>query len=448
MRRRLVHLTSALIATAALASGVSGQGLPAPTTTPESLGFSRERLGRLDATMQKAVDDKEVAGVVTLVLRRGHTVQLKAFGMADRENNMPMRTDTIFRLASTSKIITTVALMQLAEQGQLLITEPVSKYIPALKNMTVAVPAPPGAPATAPAFTLVPAKRQISLHDLLTKTPGIAYASGPTKSLYEEAGFHDWYFADSPVPMCAMIERLGKLPAHAQPGERWMNGYTADILGCVIEKVTGMTLWDYERTHIFEPLKMSDTQFFLPKSKASRLAAVYIVGANGALKRADGKWTEGQGEYVEGQGPGVAFSGGAGLTSTISDFGRFLQMLLNGGELDGVRIVSRKTVELITANHVGGIYKSGTMGFGFNVEITTQPGGADRLGSLGDWGWSGAYFPRFVVDPSEKMVSVFMAQLTGYGRSGMHDRFLDLVYQGLIDSAPEPRVRMKSSASR
>ena len=433
-----------------LAVGVVTQSPPAGG--PESVGFSRERLARLDAVMQKAVDDKEVAGVVTLVQRKGHVVQFKAFGMADREKNIPMKTDAIFRLASASKIITSVATMQLMEEGKLLVTDPVSKFIPALTNMTVAVPAPLNAPAGTPPFTLVPAKRQITIHDVLTKTPGIAYASEQTQSLYDAAGFHQWYFADSTVPMCTMIEKLGKLPAHAQPGEKWLNGYTADILGCVIEKITGMTLWEYEWTHLFQPLKMVDTYFFVPKEKAQRLATVYRPDGTGRLARADGQYTEGQGAYIEGQGPGVAFSGGAGLTTTAADFGRFLQMMLNGGQLDGVRIISPATVEFMTATHVGKLYKNGSMGFGFQVEVTTEPGGADRLGSVGDWGWSGAYFPRFVVDPARQTVSIFMTQLNGYGgggRSGLHDRFLNLVYQALVDEGKAtPTPRISDSAAR
>jgi CubicO group peptidase (beta-lactamase class C family) len=287
---------------------------------------------------------------------------------------------------------------------------------------------------------VVPAKRQITVHDVLTKTPGIAYPSGPTRSLYEEAGFHQWYFADMNVPMCTMIERLPKLPFHAQPGEYWTNGYTADILGCIIEKVSGQSLAEYERIHIFQPLKMNDTQFFLPRAKESRLAAVYTTKSGGGIKRADGKWTEGQGEYFESNSPAVAFSGGAGLTTTASDYGRFLQMLLNGGQLEGVRVLSRKTTELMFANHTGQLYRNGQMGFGFNVEVSIEPGSADRLGSVGDWGWQGAYFPRYLVDPVEQTVMLFLAQLSNYGGvSDLHDRFTNVVYQALDhdDDAPK-----------
>jgi CubicO group peptidase (beta-lactamase class C family) len=348
-----------------------------------------------------------------------------------------MKTDAIFRLASTTKIVTSVAVMQLMEEGRLLVTDPVSKYIPQFKSTMVAIPAPSNAPPGAPPFTVVPAKRQITIHDVLTKTPGISYPSGPTRSLYEDAGFHQWYFADNTVPMCTMIEKLPGLPFQAQPGDRWMNGYTADILGCIIEKISGQTLDTFMRTRIFQPLKMNDTHFFVPKDKASRLAAVYAATDNGGIKRADGKWTDGQGDYVD--GPRVAFSGGAGLLTTAADYARFLQMLLNGGELDGVRLLSPKTVELMTSNHIGNLYKNGQMGFGFNVEVSIQRGLSDRLGSVGDYGWQGAYFPRFLVDPTERLVAIFMAQLTPYGgASDLHDKFLNGVYQALVKPANKP----------
>ena len=432
-----------------LTAGQSPSSGSLKVSTPEALGFSKDRLARVDGLMQKAVDDHAIAGAVTLVMRRGQVAQLKAFGMADIEKNVPMKTDTIFRLASASKIVTTTALMILVEEGKILVTDPVSKYIPGFRNTTVAVPAPANSPAGTPAFTLVPARRQITIHDVLTKTPGIAYPSGPTRSLYEEAGFHQWYFADLDVPMCTMMDKLAKLPFHYQPGERWTNGYTADILGCIIEKVSGMNLGEFERTRMFQPLNMPDTAFFIPKSKEPRLAVVYAGDRSGGIKRAEGKWIDGQGDYVEGSTPAKAFSGGAGLLTTANDFGRFLQALLNGGQLDGVRILSRKTTELMFTNHTGSLYQDGQMGFGFNVEVSTGPGGSDRLGSVGDWGWQGAYFPRFLVDPQEQTVSLFLAQLSGYGgASNIHDLFTNAVYQAIDDDKAPAREPATTSQSR
>jgi CubicO group peptidase (beta-lactamase class C family) len=317
--------------------------------------------------------------------------------------------------------------MQLMEEGQIRITDPISNFLPGFAKTTVAVPVE----GSSAKYAVVPASRQLTVHDVLTKTTGISYPSGPTESLYEAQGFHQWYFADKSVPMCEMIEKLPQLPFQAQPGERWMNGYTADILGCVIERLSGLNLEQFMRAHIFDPLKMNDTYFFLPKEKVSRLTAVYAALPGGGIKRADGKWTQGQGDYVD--GPRMAYSGGAGILTTASDLARFLQMLLNGGELEGARIISPKTIELITANHVGNIFKNGKMGFGFNVEINIPSGDADRLGSIGDYGWAGAYFPRFLVDPSEHMFAIFMGQLTPYGgASDLHDKFTNGVYQALV----------------
>jgi CubicO group peptidase (beta-lactamase class C family) len=382
--------------------------------------------------MQRYVDEGRIAGMVTLIARRGKIAHFKAYGAADRERGSSMRTDTIFRLASTTKLVTTVAVMQLMEEGRLLVTDPLSKFIPAFKETTVAV-LPSGAVSAGAPYTVVPARREITIHDVLTKTSGIAYPQGPTRSLYEAQGLHQWYFADMDEPMCAVIDRIAKLPFHAQPGERWFNGYTADILGCVIEKISGSNLDKFFSERIFEPLNMRDTHFFLPKDKASRLAAVYAATPDGPIKRAEGRWTEGQGDYID--GPRKAFSGGAGLLSTAADYGRLLQMLLNGGELDGVSLLSPKTVQMMTSNHVGNLYQNGTRAFGFNVEVTLADGHDDRLGSVGSYGWQGAYFPRFWVDPAEQMFAIFLAQLTPYGgASDLHAKFQTLVYQALVQS--------------
>jgi CubicO group peptidase (beta-lactamase class C family) len=401
-------------------------------TNAATVGVSPERLGRLDRVMQQYVDEGRIGGMVTLIARQGQIVHLKAYGNADVEQRRPMKPDTIFRMASTTKIVTTVAVLQLMEEGRLLVTDPVSKYLPGFKNTQVAVLPAPGSKPAAP-FTLAPSKREITIHDVLTKTSGIAYPQGPTRPLYEAEGFHQWYFADKAEPMCVWMEKLPKLPFHAQPGEQWFNGYTSDILGCVVEKVTGMTLDEFFRTRIFEPLGMTDTHFFLPREKVSRLAVVYTPSASGEIARADGPWGAGQGDYVD--GPQKAFSGGAGLLSTASDYGRFLQMLLNQGELDGARVLSPRTVAAITQNHVGTLYRRGELGFGYNVEVVLEEGHGDRLGAAGSFGWQGAYFPRFWVDPVEGLVAVFLAQLSPYGgASDLHQKFDTLVYQAIVQS--------------
>ena len=309
---------------------------PAP---PAAVGLSAERLERLSAVMRQAVDDGRAPGIVTLVARRGRIVHFVAFGKQDVESGVPMARDTIFRIASQSKAVTSVAAMVLIEEGKLLLGDPVSRYIPAFKKTVVRVPPPEGAARDAPGGT-VPAKREITIRDLLTHTSGVSYGSGPLEAQYKAANVLGWYFADKDEPIGAAIERLAALPFEAQPGEKYIYGFSTDILGYVVEKASGQSLDEVFRTRIFDPLRMTDTHFFLPKDKASRLAAVYSL-TDGKIQRAADAGT-GQGDYVN--GPRRCFSGGAGLLSTATDYARLLEMLRNGGELDGVRVLGRKSV--------------------------------------------------------------------------------------------------------
>jgi CubicO group peptidase (beta-lactamase class C family) len=402
---------------AALASPVGAQGLPA--ATPESVGLSGERLHRLSDAMQRAVDEQTIAGAVTLVARRGKVVQFEAYGKLDREKNIPMTKDAIFRIASMSKPITTVAVMMLVEEGRLLLTDPVSKFIPTFKQTTVMEAAGP-----------VPARRPITIRHLLTHTAGISYGTGALEAQYKEKDLYYWYFADNDEPIGVSIERLGSLQFEAHPGERWVYGFATDVLGAVVEKVSGMPLDEFLRTRIFAPLKMNDTHFYLPPDKAARLATVYSGGGDGLVRAPDEG--RGQGNYVE--GPRKSFSGGAGLLSTASDYSRFLQMLLNGGELDGVRLLGPKTVDLMTSNHVGNLYSDGRLGFGLGFEIVEHVGRAGRPGSVGEYGWGGAYYTTMWVDPVESLVVVFMSQLLPIGSATAQAQLRSLVYQAVIQS--------------
>jgi CubicO group peptidase (beta-lactamase class C family) len=398
-----------------------------PATTPESVGLSSERLQRLRTVMQQYVDQGRISGVVTYVARNGRVAQLEAFGKADVEANLPMKKDTIFRVASQSKAFTSVAAMMLVEEGKLGLADPVSRYIPAFKKTTVALPPPAGAVPGSP-VTVVPAKREITIKDLLTHTAGISYGDGPAAALWKAAGIQGWYFADRNEPVAAVVERMAALPMDAQPGEKFVYGYNTDILGVVVEKVSGMTLAEFIQKRITGPLGLVDTQFYLPLAQKDRLAAVYAA-TNGRIERAtDPK--SGQGHYVE--GPRVAYSGGAGLLSTARDYGRFLQMLLNGGELEGVRLLSPKTVELMTVNHVGSLYSEGSLGFGLGFDVTENLGKAGRHGSVGAFGWGGAYHTTYWVDPQERLVVALMTQLLPAGDSDLHSRFRALVYSSIV----------------
>jgi len=400
-----------------------------PTATPESLGMSGPRLERLNSVMQDYVDKGRIAGVATLVLRGGKIAHFETYGKMDVAKNLPMRKDVILRMASMSKAVTTVAVAILLEEGRLLLTDPVSKYLPAFKQTTVAVPPPPGTPGTG-RYGVVPAKRAITIRDLLTHTAGISYGQGSlAEGQYKEAGIIGWYLADKKEPIVPLMERLAALPFDAQPGERFVYGYNTDILGAVVEKVSGMPLDQFFRTRIFEPLKMVDSSFYLPPEKRDRLATVYSATPTGGITRAP-EGGVGQGDYVD--GPRTCFGGGAGLLSTPMDYARFLQMLVNGGELDGVRILSPKTVELMTANHVGSLYNDGAMGFGLGFEVIEHLGRTGRYGSVGAYGWGSAYFQRFLVDPQEKLVAVFYAQLIPADGLDLQEKWRDLVYQAIV----------------
>ncbi|MGD8277876.1 MAG: serine hydrolase domain-containing protein [Gemmatimonadota bacterium] len=405
------------LASAAQASAAAG-----------SLGFSRARLARIDSVMQAYVDQQRMAGVVGLVLRRGAVVWQGAFGWADREAGRHMTTDALFRIASQTKALTSAGVMMLVEEGRIAITDPVSRYLPAFARTTVAVRSDSGR-------AIVPARRAITIRDLLTHTAGISYGTGAlVADLYEPAGLGPaagwgWYFADKAEPVCTTIERLATLPFVAQPGERFVYGYNTDILGCLIERVSGTSLDAFLRTRLFEPLGMRDTYFFVPDSKRDRLTAVYAA-ANGRLERApDGP--RGQGDYLH--GPRTSFSGGAGAVSTAADYARFLEMMRNGGELDGVRVLGRKTVELMTADQLGDVYANPGRGFGLGFEILENPGLAGVYGTAGSYGWGGAYHSAYRVDPAEDLVIVLLTQTLPAGGLDMTSKFYTMVYQAITD---------------
>lgn len=396
---------------------------------PAATGFSAERLSRIDAVLQRYVDENRIAGAVALVLRDGRPVYEKAVGWSDKEAGRKMSVDTIFRIASQTKALTSVAILSLVEEGKLGVGDPVSRYIPAYAKTTVAVRKPDGT------ADIVPARRQITIRDLLTHTAGISYgtdsfvaAQYEAKGLGRAAGF-GWYTADKDEPICTTMEQLATLPFVAQPGEAWVYGYNTDILGCVVERASGMPLDEYIRTRITKPLGMNDTMFFLPPASRERLAAVYASDPDGLIVRApDGG--RGQGAYVE--GPRKSFAGGAGLLSTARDYARFLEMIRNGGTLDGVRILAPRTVKLMTTNQAGTLHAAdGGLGYGFGFE-TVERFGANGMEPVGAFGWGGAYGSWYAVDPSARLTIVFMIQLMPNG-SDIRTKFPTMVYQALME---------------
>jgi CubicO group peptidase (beta-lactamase class C family) len=389
---------------------------------PARAGFDAGRLGRLDAVIQAQVDQKKIAGVVLYVARDGQEVRHRGYGMSDLEAGKAMKTEAIFRIASMSKAVTSVAVMMLYEEGKLLLHDPVAKYIPEFTNSVVAVAPPEGSPAGTK-FTTVKAKRPIQIRDLLTHTAGLTYGTGPAAALYKEAKLDTWYFANKDATIGEEIKKLAALPLNGQPGEVYQYGFSTDVLGYLVEVVAGMPLDKFFAEKIFGPLKMVDSCFYLAPEKAGRLAPVYGV-EKGVLGRGD------QGDYVT--GPRKCFSGGAGLLATAGDYGRLLQMLLNEGQLDGVRLLSPKAVQLMRANHTGTKYAGDTGAFGLGFWVMQDVGFYGELGSVGAYGWGSAYFPQYLVDPKEKIVALMMTQLRPTGGSDLNQKFKVMMYQALV----------------
>lgn len=415
-----------LIAASVLFTQVSfGLAQEIPRARPEEVGMSSAVLARLTATLDEYAKNGRLAGGVALVLRRGKVAYLYSFGQRDREANSPMGADAIFRIASQSKALTSVGIMMLQEEGKLLISDPVGKFIPEFANSTIAVPKAGGG------YDVVKVKRQITIRDLLTHTAGISYGSGPARDKWEAAKITGWYFADRDEPVADTVKRMAALPMDAHPGERYVYGYSTDILGVVIERASGQAFDQFLKGRILDPIEMRDTSFYLPPEKAGRLATVYSA-KDGKIERAPNEGTMvSQGQYLS--GPRKSFSGGAGLLSTARDYSRFLQMLLNGGPLNGKRILSRKSVELMTTDHLRGLAFRDGQGFGLGFSIVKDLGTYGSLSSVGEYGWGGAYHSNYWVDPKEQMVVVYFTQLIPAGTIDDYGKLRALIYSSIID---------------
>ena len=394
--------------------------------TPEDVGLSSERLERLTAALQGYVDEGRLPGAVALVARRGRIAYLEAVGYRDIESEAPMTPDAIFRIASQTKALASTGVMLLQEDGKLLITDPVGKHLPEFLETTVAERNDEGG------YDVVPSKRPITIRDLLTHTAGISYGSGPAADQWYTAGITGWYFADRDEPVGAVMARLAELPLDAHPGESWIYGYNTDILGAMIEKISGQTLGQFLGERLLGPLGLDDTHFFLPEDKVDRLATVYSSGDEGGLDRApDPGHMVGQGAYVE--GPRKSFSAGAGLLSTATDYATFLQTMLNGGAFDGRRVLSRKTVESMTVDHLGGIPFRPGQGFGLGFSVVEDPAALGLPASVGEFGWGGAYHSTSWVDPAEELVVVYLTQLIPARDIDDHGKLRTLIHQAIID---------------
>jgi CubicO group peptidase (beta-lactamase class C family) len=417
---------AAIAVIALLAGPLLAQSPPHASRPPAAGTFDPARAAVIDRALQRYVETDRVAGVVALVLQDGQPVYEKAFGWADKEAGRRMTTDTIFRIASQTKALTSAAVMQLVEEGLLTLNSRVSTFIPTFERTTVAVANDRGS------VSQVPARRPITVRDLLTHTAGISYGTDRSVAeLYREKGLGPaagagWYTADKDEPVCVTMERLGGLPFVAQPGEAWVYGYNTDILGCIVEKASGMPLDAYLRERLTAPLGMKDTQFFLPAAQQDRLAAVYSSGPDGKYVRA-AEGARGQGHYVD--GPRRNFAGGAGLLSTARDYARFLEAMRKGGSLEGARILSPLSVKLMSTNQVGSLHSTTGLGFGLGFE-TVDRFGANGMSQEGAFGWGGAYGSMYRVDPEARLVMAMMIQLIP-NATDIGQVFPSLVYQAL-----------------
>jgi CubicO group peptidase (beta-lactamase class C family) len=421
---RKAHLSVVLVIVF-ISSAAQGQEL----ARPESVGLSSERLDRIAQTVQKNIDDKRIAGAVTLVSRQGHVAWFKAQGMQDRENNKPMRPDAIFRICSMTKPITSVAVMMLYEQGKFMLEDPISKYMPEFKNPKVLVK-----PESGPTYT-IPAKREITIRDLLRHTSGLTYHWNPDLGpLYKEANVaHGLLQYDGTIE--ENVKRLATVPLLFNPGDRWEYSLSVDVLGRLVEIASGMPLDQFFRTRIFEPLGMKDTYFYLPEEKVARLATAYTYYPEKGLERfPDKPIGEGAMAYSADypyRGPRKLFAGGAGLVSTAGDYLRFCQMMLDGGRVGNRQLLSRKSIELMTHDQLGKIGPDQGFGLGFGVDGVKAP--LDELGTPGEFGWGGFFYTAFSIDPKEQMIVIFMGQLHPTGDLTLDKQVHALAYQAIVD---------------
>lgn len=390
---------------------------PAPMTQAEMVGLSSERLKRVDQKMQWYVDEGKLGSIVTAVARRGKLVHMEGFGKTRIDGGEAVTPKTIFRIFSMSKPIVSVALMTLYEEGKFHLDDPVAKYIPSFANLKVYDQG-----------KMVDLDHPMTVEHLLTHTSGLSYGWNPTPvdTMYAMANI--W---EPGRNLEAFVDRIATLPLNFQPGARWEYGVSTDIVGRLVEVISGKPLDQYLQERIFAPLGMIDSGFSVPKDKQDRLATVYAPDGKGGIFPMETPLTN------QIKSPAVMFSGGGGLASTPADYLRFAQMLINGGELDGQRILGKKTVELMLMNHLPEGMTVGRSnpgaGFGLGFMITLNPAHRTEMGSIGEGTWSGLANTFFWVDPKEEMVSMVFTQFLPHSFYPLHREFKNLVYQSIID---------------
>lgn len=403
-------------------------------TDPAELGFDAARLARIDDRMGRYVDDGQLAGWSLLLGRRGRLAHVSTRGRRDAEAGLPVELDTIFRIYSMSKPITSLAAMMLYEQGAFELTDPVARYLPAFAETRVFTGGSDLKPVT------VPTVEPLRIWHLLTHTAGLTYGfhhAHPVDAIYRARGY-EWG-APEDVDLAGATDAFAAMPLLFQPGAEWNYSVATDVLGRLVEVLSGMPLDEALRTMIFDPLRMPDTGFRLPDAKRDRLAALYVPGPGGGITRADAA-----GERVTSP---TWLSGGGGLCSTLGDYHRFTQLLRNHGELDGVRLVGDRTLRFMASNHLPGgadLESFGRplfaetpftgVGFGLGFSVTLDPLAGHSMSSPGEYGWGGAASTAFWVDPVEDITAIFMTQLLPSSTYPLRSQLRQLVYSALVDS--------------
>jgi CubicO group peptidase (beta-lactamase class C family) len=405
-----------------------------PLVTPEQVGLSAARLARVSEWMKGWVDSGKLPGLLVAVMRRGELAFAETYGKADVERNKPVRPDTIYRIYSMTKPLTSTAIMMLYEEGRFQLDDPISKFIPAFANPRVYAGGSRGKIDT------VPGEREINFRDLLSHTSGLTYGfmeSNPVDALYRaKDGGVD--FQMDKTSLKTIVERLATFPLITQPGKAWNYSVSTDVLGYLVEVISGQPFEKFLVEKVIKPLGMVDTDFFVPDSKHDRFAANYQAGAGGKLEVIDDPTKS---RYLK---PRTVSSGGGGLVSTASDYLRFCKFMLNKGELDSVRLLGRKTVELMTMNHLNGDMAamgmprwsestSAGIGFGLGFSVMIDPAKAHIVGTAGEYAWGGAASTAFWCDPAEDMAVVMLTQLMPSTTYPIRRELRVLSYQAIVD---------------
>ncbi|MCJ8166177.1 beta-lactamase family protein [Pontibacter sp. E15-1] len=402
---------------------------PLTEGSPEKVGLSPERLQRIDAMLQEAVADGDIPGAVALVARNGKIVYHKAFGLADNASGQELKRDAIFRIASQTKAITSTAVMMLWEEGRFQLDDPISKYIPEFKNPQVLRTFQ----YSDTSYTSVPATKEITIRHLLTHTSGLGYGAidgdERFRMLYRKAGVTDLFTTEN-ISIGESVKRLAALPLHHTPGEKYTYSEGLDVLGYFVEVMSGMPFDVFLRKRLFEPLGMHDTWFYLPQDKAKRLVSVQ--------RREEGEWRRFPVTFYDPdypvKGARQFFSGGAGLSSTATDYATFLQMYLNGGELNGKRFLSRTTIQAMMGNQIGDLWEGTGRHYGLAFGVQNQKGqDMGGNGSLGTFDWGGYFNTQYFADPKENIIGILMKQTQGTTSDDTGWKFRLLVGQSVDD---------------